>query len=492
MPKVYLKIFVYRTIADITFGEQIIRKNILQEAFFMKENYMKIEKRLQNMKDFYIKAGDLIDKLPDAVPEKTRTALRDAVLGDKELKNLMEGIEAHRPPRIFLIGRTGVGKSSLINALCGSYVASVSDTHSCTESAQIYKVTDGERVLMEICDTRGIAESTAIDQDIPAEQMLIDQINEFSPDVAILMLNCTHRDDVDKDVIFLKKLANSYASVNSLRLPIVVVVNKCDEMAPTRFKDPREYPQSKIRKIDEVVQHYKGIIVRGGLKIDDIIAVSSLIDWALPDGTEFDAEDIDNLPLHDIESLEIAFDGRYHIEELLDILERAIQDFEAQMGLRMSARLTEVVHRMAKHLKSMFVTISAGVALTPIPISDSYVLLLLQALLVSLIASLSGREVSIESAIEFIVSMGGIATAGFVFRTIAQQATKLVNLVWPGAGSAISSGIAALGTDAIGKAAIAYYIDGATIEEARKKYEAEKNRKIQSEADEAAQIEINE
>ena len=411
----------------------------------MKDNNMKIEQRLQNMKNLYVKAGDLIDRLPDAIPKKTRDALKSAILGDKDLKKLMEGIDAHRPPRIFLIGRTGVGKSSLINALCGSYVASVSDTHSCTESAQIYKCMDGDRVLMEICDTRGIAESENINPDISAEQMLINQINDFSPDVAIMMLNCTHRDDVDSDVQFLKNLAKSYAQINSLRLPVVVVINKSDEMAPTRFKIPSEYPQNKIRKIEEVVQYYKGIIVRSGLKIDNIIAVSSLIDWCLEDGTEIDVEDIDKLPIHDIENLRISFDGRYHIEELLDILESAIQDFEAQMGLRMAARLSDVVHRMAKHLNGIFSTISAGVAITPIPVSDIYVLIILQAVLVSLIASLSGRDVSIDSAIEFIFSMGGIASAGVVFRVIAQQASKLINLIWPGTGSVISSGIAALG-----------------------------------------------
>ena len=98
----------------------------------MKDDKMKIEQRLQNMKKFYVKAGDMIDNLPDAIPEKTRRMLKDTILGDKDLKKLMEGIESHRPPRIFLIGRTGVGKSSLVNALCGSYVAKVSDTVSCT------------------------------------------------------------------------------------------------------------------------------------------------------------------------------------------------------------------------------------------------------------------------------------------------------------------------------------------------------------------------
>ncbi|WP_197018744.1 GTPase [Lachnospira multipara] len=426
---------------------------------------------MQNMKAFYNKAEKLIDELPDAIPEKTREMLKDKILGDKELKQLMEGIDNHRPPRIFLIGRTGVGKSSLINALCGAYTAGVSDTKSCTESAQIYECKDGDRTLMEILDTRGIAESDSLNTDVSAEDMLIEEVNKFSPDVAILMLNCTHRDDVNSDVEFLKKVAKSYAETNNLRLPIVVVVNKCDEMAPSRFKKPAEYPQNKIDKINEVVQYYKGIIVKNGLKIDNIIAVSSLIDWQTPDGMEIDVEDIPNLPVHDINNLEIAFDGRYNIEELLDILEEAIQDFEAQMGLRMASRLTEVVHRLARHLNSIFSGLSGTVALTPIPVSDIYVLLIIQTLLVSLIASLSGRDISLDTAKEFIFSMGGIAGAGYVFRLVAQQVAKFINAIWPGAGSAVSAGVAAVGTSAIGKAAISYYIDGETIEAAKKKFE---------------------
>ncbi len=36
----------------------------------MNDEKDKIEKRIQNMKKFYIKAGELIDNLPDAVPKK--------------------------------------------------------------------------------------------------------------------------------------------------------------------------------------------------------------------------------------------------------------------------------------------------------------------------------------------------------------------------------------------------------------------------------------
>ena len=438
----------------------------------MKDDSMKIEQRLQNMKNFYTKVGDLLDNLPDAIPEKARQKIRDTILGDEELKNLMDGVDSHRPPRIFLIGRTGVGKSSLINALCGAYVAPVSDTRSCTETAQTYQCKDGERTLMEILDTRGIAESDNLNAEISAEDMLINQVKEFSPDVAIFMLNCTHRDDVDSDVNFLKKLSESYAQAYNMRLPIVAVVNKCDEMAPSRLKNPNEYTESKTKKIAEQVQHYKEIIVKNNLKIDDIIAVSSLIDWMTADGTEIDADSIESLPVSDIENLQIAFDGRYHIEELFNILEKAILDFSARMGLRMALTLQEVVRRIANQLNKSFSAMSATVALSPIPISDIYILLLLQGILVCLIASLSGRDISLDTAKEFVLSMGGIAGAGYGFRLLAQQASKILNVFWAGSGSAVSASIAALGTSAIGKAAIAYYIDDKTIEEAKSTFEA--------------------
>ena len=438
----------------------------------MKDDSMKIEQRLQNMKNFYTKVGDLLDNLPDAIPEKARQKIRDTILGDEELKNLMDGVDSHRPPRIFLIGRTGVGKSSLINALCSAYVAPVSDTRSCTETAQTYQCKDGERTLMEILDTRGIAESDNLNAEISAEDMLINQVKEFSPDVAIFMLNCTHRDDVDSDVNFLKKLSESYAQAYNMRLPIVAVVNKCDEMAPSRLKNPNEYTESKTKKIAEQVRHYKEIIVKNNLKIDDIIAVSSLIDWMTADGTEIDADSIESLPVSDIENLQIAFDGRYHIEELFNILEKAILDFSARMGLRMALKLQEVVRRIANQLNKSFSAMSATVALSPIPISDIYILLLLQGILVCLIASLSGRDISLDTAKEFVLSMGGIAGAGYGFRLLAQQASKILNVFWAGSGSAVSASIAALGTSAIGKAAIAYYIDDKTIEEAKSTFEA--------------------
>lgn len=433
------------------------------------KNYTDIDERLLKIKNFYLKLDEMMDKLPDSISDDTKSMLKNNILGDKNLKELMNGIDNNRPPRIFLIGRTGAGKSSLVNALCGGYVAEVGDVRSCTEGTKIYNCTDKGRTLMEILDTRGIAESEALDKK-SAEKALIDEIKEFSPDVAILVLNCTHRDDIDKDALFMNNIATQYKEINNTRLPIIVVVNKCDDMSPTRYKIVNEYPQSKIDKIEEAVRYFKGIIVNNGLKIDDILGVSALIDWQTKDGLEVDPNNIKNLPQHDIEDLEIAFDGRYNINRLLETLEKTIVDTKAQMGLRLAFRLEELVKKLSNHLTKIFAGISATVAITPIPISDIYILVVLQGTLVTLIASLSGRDISIETALEFILSLGGVAGAGHIFKIIFQQASKLFNLLFLGAGSVVSSTVAYAGTYSIGQAAIAYYVDGKDLKSVKKMF----------------------
>lgn len=434
----------------------------------MENNNMKIEQRIQNMKKFYLQVDKMIQELPDTIPDSVKSMLKNSILGDTELKDLINGIDSHRPPRIFLIGRTGVGKSSLINALCSAYVARVGDIRSCTDGAYTHVCRDKDRVLMEILDTRGIAESDSLDDRVSAEELLIKQVDEFSPDVTIFMLSCTHRDDIDKDVAFLKKITQRYSEINKIDLPIVVVINKCDEVPSARYKTPAEYPQSKIKKINETVRYYREIFHKNECHADSFVAVSSLVDWQTANGEPVSAEDIEHLSQQDIDGLQMEFDGRYQIEELLNILEKAILDSEAQMGLRMALRLEDLVEKIARHLNHIFSGISATVALTPIPVSDIYILIILQSVLVALIASLSGREVSLESAREFVVSLGGVAGAGFAFRLAAQQASKFVNVIWPGAGSAVSSVIAATGTSGIGNAAIQYYIKDKNLEEVKK------------------------
>ena len=420
------------------------------------ENLSLIENRLQNMQKVYSTLSQFIDKLPAIIPEKTRQTIKDSILGDSELKALMEDAGKQRTPRLFLFGRTGCGKSSIINALCGSYVTEVSDTESCTKETRTFTCEKNGRILLDVMDSRGIAESE--ENQAEMEHQLIQDVLEYDPDIMVLVMNCVHRDGMDSDINLAVRLKKAYYEKMMMEIPVIIVLNKADAVPPVRETDPEFYSQRKIQSISKITSQVYTLQNSLNLNTCGILAVSSLMEWADENDAPLSAEEINLLPPEERENLQILFDGRWHFSELLDLIESSMTDTNARSGLRMALRLEELITDLAKHLVDVFAGIAGTVALTPIPVADLYVLLALQSAMVAIIAILSGREANIESAKEFILSLGGVGGAGLGFRLLAQQSSKLLNGLFPGAGSVISTTVAASGTKAIGNAAIAYYL----------------------------------
>lgn len=246
-------------------------------------------------------------------------------------------------------------------------------------------------------------------------------------------------------------------------------INKVDELAPSRFKDPKEYPISKHKNISEVIKYYGEIIDRGGLQVSDIIATSSLLEWQM-DGVFIDADAINDLKLTDLPRLEIGFDGRYGIEKLIDSLENEISDYDALVGLKIACRMKKILEALADKLTNIFSGFAGTIAISPIPVADIYPLIVLQLVLVSLIASLGGRDFSPKNAKEFLFSIGGVGIAANIFRLSAQQSLKLLNFFAPTSGSAVSASIAAFGTKTIGDTAKNYFIEGIDLKKVKKEF----------------------
>ena len=132
------------------------------------------------------------------------------------------------------------------------------------------------------------------------------------------------------------------------------------------------------------------------------------------------------------------------------------EDAQLELARFLAARGAQA--RLAATVLKSFGAVAGVIGMQPLPLADFPVLLALQMFMVSLIVYVSGRDFAPRLAGEFAASLGIGFGAGLVFRETARAAVKILP-VW---GHMISGGVAGAGTYALGRAAIAYFIDGQT------------------------------
>jgi uncharacterized protein (DUF697 family) len=134
------------------------------------------------------------------------------------------------------------------------------------------------------------------------------------------------------------------------------------------------------------------------------------------------------------------------------------------------ARLTRARGAQAEIAGSLlksFTAVCGVIGVQPIPLADMPVLTTLQSLLVGSIIYVSGRPASARLIAEFVGALGVNIGVGFAFREGARALLK----VFPVWGNAISGIVAGAGTYAIGRAAIAYFIEELPMQETKKLFQ---------------------
>lgn len=417
----------------------------------MKDDKSLILERLKSVRKYYEKFEDMLDDLPFFVPKSTKKMLKKYLGQDKELEALMESISTQRPPRLLIAGDRGVGKSALVNALCRARIVETSPYYGedIDSNSGIYGNDEVNDIDIYACKRGDETEIEIFETSTYKTAEKITQIINFKPDAAILLLDSSRDVDIHSQLEFFEDLKKKIEGNGGGKLPLIVAITKVDEASDQTYEElvsEGEIGRKIALSIDidrnqlrESLSRYRGAILAHGNVVDEIVALSSL-----------------NL---------------YNFDDLRRIIEDVMVDPNAQMGFRMTFRLSEVLSGVSNRLVKLFSGMAAVIALTPIPVADLYVLLILQGLMVALIARLSGRDVNLKTGIEFILSLGGVTLAGFGLRTVAQQAAKFANFL-PFAGSAISSTIAATGTNAIGKAAVAHFISDLPLRKTKSLFKA--------------------
>jgi uncharacterized protein (DUF697 family) len=121
---------------------------------------------------------------------------------------------------------------------------------------------------------------------------------------------------------------------------------------------------------------------------------------------------------------------------------------------------------VAQMLIKSTTAICAAIGAQPIPLADLPVLTALQVLMVSGIMYISGRERSLRAATEFIAALGANVGVGMLLR----EGTRAMLKFFPGWGNVVCGMVAGAGTYAIGRAATVYFLEGASLKEAKQTY----------------------
>ncbi|MBX7056750.1 MAG: GTP-binding DUF697 domain-containing protein [Leptospirales bacterium] len=390
---------------------------------------------------------DSIDEFFDSVsgflPVDARQFLKRTVMGPA-LDEIRRLITESRPPSLFLAGRSGHGKSSLINALSGRNVAPVGDVKPTTPESIPYLISFQEPFsAWQVIDSRGIFETTRPDG-APVDdalRALREDLLRHKPDVILHVISAPEIRNLAMDLTVMAEMVDALQRDSGLQTPVVVVVNKADTLG-----NPRDWPPEKSAHkaalIHEALQYLTGEAL--GMHAVALDAAAPYRGLAGPERERPAVIAVCSLP-----------GENWNIDVLADFIGARLPE-AALLDYYQALRRREQLRRISSSLIKRFAVIASGVGASPLPLSDFLVLAPMQMLMIAMIGGLSCRPVSKETAHEYLSAIGvNLLTAGGL-RYAAQQLLKLL----PIGGWAASGSIAASGTFALGKAAEAYFFSG--------------------------------
>ncbi|MCA8162027.1 MULTISPECIES: GTPase [Burkholderia] len=177
-------------------------------------------------------------------------------------------------PRIGVLGKTGVGKSALFNALFGHDVAEVSDVSACTrQPQQVLLEMQGDLSGVFLVDLPGLGESAARDAEYSA------LYKSVLPELD-LVLWVVKADDraLAADKAYYQSIVEPEIGRNAT--PFLVVVNQCDKLEPTDdwIRDERRPGPEQLANIEQKRSDVGALF---NLPNDEVCTVSATRRWQL-------------------------------------------------------------------------------------------------------------------------------------------------------------------------------------------------------------------
>lgn len=201
----------------------------------------------------------------------------------KQITTRIDQIVSYEP-RVGVFGKTGVGKSSLCNAVFGRDVCKISDVKACTREPQEVLLSIGINGL-RLIDVPGVGENRERDQEYSAlYQKILPEL-----DLVLWVLKGDDR-AYTSDEMFYKQVVKPHINEGK---PFFIVINQVDKIEPFReWNEDARHPGAKQAK--NIEDKRIDVAAYFDLPLEQVIPVSanekygliSLVDsivYALPD-----------------------------------------------------------------------------------------------------------------------------------------------------------------------------------------------------------------
>jgi uncharacterized protein (DUF697 family) len=308
---------------------------------------------------------------------------------------------------------------------------------------------------LRVLDTRGLGDRTQ--PEAANFRHALDEIraslSKDFPDAILFLIKAKEADaHIAEDIANVREIRRFLRDKHRYDAPVVAVVTQVDELDPKRVEPPYE-DAAKQQNIRTAVEAVEAALREQGVDLARVIPVSAYAEYGT-DGRR-------------------TYNNFWNIDVLVEYLVEVLPQ-SAQVQMARLSRVKRVQAKAARRLTGAAATIAAGIAATPIPVADIFPITALQVGLITGIAYLSGRDLSRKAAKEFLVALGANLGAAFALREIARAVVKVA---FPGGGEVISAGVAFAGTWALGEAAIAFFVENRTIEEAKERFRRKRKEK---------------
>ena len=316
---------------------------------------------------------------------------------------------------IFVVGKSGVGKSTLINAVFGEKLAKTGSGSPKTQNIKEYKSKD-----FSIFDTKGLEledyDSTKAQiAEFLAQKQTGNEDEQIH--IAWLCIAESGRRIERADIELWELLQKNH-------IPSILVITKAEQ-----DKDENGELFSQLVKKEfktEEVQRVRA------LQIED---------------DEGNLKKVKGLDMLVSKTYFLAPQAKRNAFGRKQIYDKAMQRQERKK------RADSIINR--------YTAAASTVAASPIPFSDIAILLPTQAAMIVHISSIYDLELSLESAKKLSLAFGAVVGVGFAARAVAANLVKFIPVVGSVAGGVINAGVAGTMTKLMGEAYIAYLDDNA-------------------------------